>query len=202
MTRMHFVRHGETDWNAEGRMQGQSDSKLTALGRSQARQLRQRLEIDNFTGFYCSSSRRTRETMAELLDGHEGRVVYLDELREIFLGPWEGRLRAQIQSEFPEVFENFWKYPHMFKLEGAEDFQALQQRGLSAIRRILGDCAGGSVLIVSHGAIIRSILSHWDGRPISRLWDSPPMPNCAESILELNGDGSGRIVKFANMEEW
>ncbi len=75
---LHLIRHGQTDWNEERRVQGQSDSRLTQLGREQAIELGQRIQLVEFDKVFCSSSFRTRQTAANLFPDSRVEIEYLD----------------------------------------------------------------------------------------------------------------------------
>jgi probable phosphoglycerate mutase len=197
ITHLHLIRHGETNWNAEGRIQGQSDSRLNETGRSQARELREQLWLADFDGFYCSSSRRARETMEILLNDQTAAVRYMDALREISLGPWEKQTQTDVISQYPQAFEDFRKAPDRFCLPGAETFDDVRKRGVAAVRQIVSQHPGRSIMVVSHGAIIKTILCHYAHRPLRQLWDPPSLHNCAHSIVAVDGDGRGRVLRIA-----
>lgn len=203
---LHLIRHGETDWNKERRVQGQSESQLTELGIQQATELGQRLRPIRFDRIYCSSSRRTRQTAQHAFPADDIDVVYLDELREIFLGPWEGQLYDDLALSEPDSHRHFWQQPHLFRVDGAEDFFKLQRRAIDAIERI--ESAHRStpesvsrIALVSHGALIKSFLCHVEGRTMDQLWAPPRMHNCAHSIVTFNSSGgvaTANIVQYAD----
>lgn len=199
MTTLHLIRHGETNWNAEGRIQGQMESVLTELGQQQAAELQQRLLDYKFDRVYSSSSTRARQTTAIALSHHPHPVTYRDDLREIYLARWEGFLYAEIEASDPEAIHAFRNEPHKFDVEGAETFHALQQRALAAVEAIIGESHGQEVAIISHGAWIKSVLSHYENRPLSRFWEPPRMHNCCHSIIHIpvNGD-KPRIIRYAD----
>lgn len=195
---LHLFRHGQTDWNAERRIQGQSESQLTELGIQQARELGQRISGIEFTRIYCSSSRRTRQTADHAFAHGKFEVTYLDSLREIFMGPWEGQLYDEISGREPDSFRHFWHEPHLFKVSGAESFAELQQRAMTAIEGIRAQHQGERIALVSHGALIKSVLCQVAGRPLSELWAPPNMHNCAHSIIEFSEVGAARIIQYAD----
>lgn len=202
MTRLHLFRHGETNWNAEGRVQGQLESVLSELGQQQAVDLQKNLATINFDRVFSSSSTRARQTTALALSHCEQPVSYQDDLREIMLGRWEGQLYADIELIEPEAINAFRHFPDIFNVEGAETFHALQRRALAAVKTILDNCAGMEIALVSHGAWIKSVLSHYEGRPISRFWEPPRMHNCCHSIIEVSAaSGEARIVRYADLDE-
>ncbi len=196
--RIHLIRHGQTDWNKEKRVQGHSESSLSSEGRSQARALAPALAEYGISHVYCSPSARTRETAALLFETSEVTISFHDELREIFLGPWEGHLQSDIKERYPDAFDAFWHRPHEFSLEGAEQFSNVLMRAHRMLASILAKPAAQEVAIVSHGVWIKALLSDLDARPLARLWDPPVMHNCAHSILSVDSTHARpRILKFA-----
>ena len=202
MTTLHLVRHGETDWNAAGKLQGRRNSELTARGKMQAARLAEQLLRYSFHKIISSSSKRAVQTAQILADRLGLPVMETDALWEINLGPWEGRLKIEIKKENPVEFDHFWNKPDHFALPGAETFEQLQRRGLAAIRNIVAEYHEQRVLVVSHGAMIKSILSHFDGRPLCNLWQPPELHNCAHSIVEFAADGGHLIRQFAGCNTW
>lgn len=195
---IHLFRHGQTDWNAERRIQGQSESRLTDLGIQQAVDLGERIRHLEFDRVYCSSSLRTRQTAEHVFGNTRDDVRFMDSFREIDLGPWEGRLYADIETEDADSYRHFWEQPHLFQVDGAETFLQLQQRALSTVKEIKQELREGTIGIVSHGALIKALLCHFEQRPLSELWAPPTMHNCAHSIVEVNIDGSGHIIQYAD----
>ena len=195
---LHLFRHGQTNWNEERRVQGQSESQLTELGIEQAKELNKRIQHLKFDQVYCSSSVRTRQTADHAFANFETQIKFLDSLREIDLGPWEGHLYDDIAVRDPVSFKHFWEQPHLFDVEGAETFYQLQERAVGAVSKMLKQFVSRKVAIVSHGALIKSLLCHFQRRPMSELWAPPTMHNCAHSIIELNADGSGHIIQYAD----
>ncbi len=196
--RLHIIRHGQTDWNEERRVQGQSDSQLTELGIQQAKELGERIGDYRYDQVFCSSSLRTRQTAEHVFGADSYNIEYMDSLREIHLGPWEGHLYDDIAAQQPDSFNHFWQEPHLFDVEGAESFFDLQQRAVDTVRDIASKFHQREVAIVSHGALIKSYLCHLQDKPLRELWAPPQMHNCAHSIVELNSDGSGHIVQYAD----
>ena len=196
---LHLIRHGQTDWNEERRVQGQSDSRLTQLGEEQAVELGQRIQLVEFDKAFCSSSLRTRQTAANLFPDSRVEIEYLDNLREIFLGPWEGALYNEIEEQEPDSFRHFWEEPHLFDVEGAESFYELQNRAVAVVEKIAELHLDQQIAVVSHGALIKTILCHVENLPMSALWNPPHMHNCAHSIIRFSVDGSQEIVQYADV---
>jgi len=142
VTTLLLVRHGETDWNADGRLQGQTDRPLSDFGRNQARRLAGELESEEIDAIYSSDLSRARET-AEIVGERLGLPVALDpDLREKDWGNWEG-LTAVERDRVEFV---------------GESTEAHQERMLRALRRISHDHPGsGCVLVVTHGGSMRRV---------------------------------------------
>lgn len=195
---LHLIRHGQTNWNAERRAQGQSDSILTELGEQQAREVGERLAHIEFDHIYCSSSVRTRQT-AELAFGQRNQEIeYRDSLREIFLGPWEGRLYDEIQVEYGDSYKHFWEAPHKFDVEGAESFYDLQNRAMETLDDISENNEHKRVAIVSHGALIKTVLAKIEDVAMEDLWQPPLMHNCAHNMIERVEASRYRIHVYAD----
>lgn len=198
---LHLIRHGQTNWNEERRSQGQSESVLTELGVQQAKTLGEKISDIEFDEIYCSSSVRTRQTAEHAFAGQpelHQNIVYLDSFREIFLGPWEGVLYDDIEKEDPESYQHFWQQPHLFAVEGAETFLEMQNRAVLQIQEIGKAQLGKKIAVVSHGALIKSVLCHAQNRPIEELWAPPAMHNCAHSIVQYSDDLKPTIIQYAD----
>src|SRR5207237_1980878 len=141
MTTLLLVRHGETDWNADGRLQGQTDRPLSDFGRRQARQLADELAGEELEAIYTSDLSRARET-AEIIGDRLGLATVLDpDLREKDWGTWEG-LTAVERDRVEFV---------------GESTEAHQERILHALRRVAERHPGGRVLVVTPGGSMRRV---------------------------------------------
>lgn len=187
----------------ERRIQGRTESTLTDVGIEQARQVARELQNVHFDRAYASSSVRARDTARYILEHHEGVDLELrDELREIFLGEWEGHLYADVKVSHPEHHQHFWEDPSSFALDGAESFHDLQARAVAVLNEITGENDGNSILVVSHGAFIKALLCHYEGRHLRDFWQPPQMSNCCHSIIEKRPDGAYVICQYAGLREW
>lgn len=157
MTRLLLVRHGETDWNADGRLQGQTDRPLSDFGRQQARRLADELAAEDFEAIYSSDLARARET-AEIVGARVGLPVMLDpDLREKDWGTWEGL--TAVERDRVEF--------------AGESTEAHQERILRALQRISERHPGDrSVLVVTHGGSMRRVQTATMGMAL------PVVENC------------------------
>ncbi len=184
MTELVLIRHGETDWNLEGRYQGQSDVPLNERGVQQAEQVAKRLQGQPLEAIYSSDLSRARQT-AEALARMTGAPLHLDpRLREIDQGRWEGMLFEDIRQRFAEAFERRKRDPLQVAPPGGETVGQLQQRVLQAVREVLQSHPSGRVAIVSHGLALAVVKVQLQGLPIEAVWDHIP-PNAEPEIIEV-----------------
>jgi broad specificity phosphatase PhoE len=158
---IYLSRHGETDWNAEGRWQGHTDKPLNDNGREQARALAESLRTIGLAGVVTSDLQRARET-AEIVAGALGLAIdYVDpDLRERTIGVFEGLTRAECERLHPEAWAA-WTERHV-PPPGAEGHQSLAERVTAAIGRAAERIAkdDAPALLVTHGGAMRAALAH------------------------------------------
>jgi broad specificity phosphatase PhoE len=149
MTELIIVRHGETDWNRDGRYQGHADPPLNEAGRKQALELARELAETPLDVAYTSDLKRAAETARIILDGRDVPLVPDRGLREIDVGSWSGLTRPEIEERFPGWTEHDG--------ESREDHLG---RVLAAVEQIAARHDGQRVLLVSHGGSIRALRRH------------------------------------------
>jgi alpha-ribazole phosphatase len=158
MSRLCLVRHGQTDWNLEGRYQGQSDMPLNETGRAQARALAQQLQDQPFTAIYTSDLQRARET-AEIIAASVHLPVTLEpRLREINQGKWEGQLVEGIKARYAELWQRRTVDPTNVRPPGGETVGEVARRVYTALNDIARLHPTGCVLIVSHGLALATVI--------------------------------------------
>jgi 2,3-bisphosphoglycerate-dependent phosphoglycerate mutase len=160
---MILVRHGETDWNRDGRWQGQADAPLNERGREQARRLRDQLAGEPVAAIYASDLSRARET-AEIIAASIGRPVEVDRrLREVHVGGWSGLTTAEIESLFPDDVTRWYEGDASHAFDGGETYAAMGGRVVTALEEIAARHPSEQVLVVLHGGPIRALLAHAAG---------------------------------------
>jgi len=154
-TRLILTRHGETEWNRAGRIQGyRADSALTATGREQVRALAVRLAREGIDALYSSDAGRTRETADPIAAATRLPVVYETALRERNYGVFEGHSFTGIESAFPEEFEKFrTRDPHYVPPEG-ESAAQFRDRVVTALEIVAARTRGRRVAVVTHGGVL------------------------------------------------
>ena len=193
MTRIHLVRHGETDWNRELRWQGHSDPPLNEHGRDQARRLAGTLGATPFAAVYSSDLRRASET-AEIIAGPLALPVRVDPaLREIDVGSWEGFTLAELEARFPEDVAR-WQETGEHGWDGGESHEKMFTRVREAIRSIAARHDREDILVVSHGGPIRALRALAAGAAYPR--DRRMLPrteNCEVCVIAVL-DGAVRGI--------
>jgi probable phosphoglycerate mutase len=167
-TEMILIRHGETIWNAEGRIQGQGDSPLTERGIAQARAVARRLREEAFTTLYGSHLGRVIETARHIADV-TGHAITIDErLQERHYGIFEGLTYAEAQAQHPDIFATYQqlRYTADYAHPGAESLRQLTERGQVVFQALAERHAGERLVIVSHGALLGAMLRHFLGVPV------------------------------------
>jgi probable phosphoglycerate mutase len=190
--RILLARHGETQWNVEGRHQGQSfDIPLSAAGRVQACALGRRVEGLDIARAISSPLLRARQT-AELVLGERAPMLRCDDdLREMNHGEWEGLLATEVRERWPELQKAWRETPHLVKLPSGESFHELQERVWAAFRKA---CQGlgedDLLLLVTHDGVNRALLCRVLGLPLSQVWKFRQAATC---LNLLEGDGLERL---------
>ena len=195
-TRLYLVRHGATQLTAEDRFSGTVGVELSEEGRHQARRLSERLAHHSICAVYCSPLSRTVETAGILAKPHELRLVRRDGLREISHGHWEGLARREVEERFAEEYAAWDEDPFTFAPEGGESGLGVLARALPVIREIVVSHRGETVLVVSHKATLRLILSSllgFDPRGYrDRLDQSPACLN----VVDFHDPVRARLMSF------
>ncbi|MDI4646917.1 histidine phosphatase family protein [Cohnella hashimotonis] len=172
-TIIYLVRHGQTEWNVEQRMQGHQDSPLTKLGISQAEWLEEALRQEPIDAAYSSSSRRARRTAEIVMGKRELHITDCDDFKEISLGAWEGKTQSELNANDPEQLHYFWNDPAQFYVLGSERFEDVQCRAIQKLNEIVHINEGRSILIVTHTVVVKLIMAYFEKRPLQELWNLP-----------------------------
>lgn len=185
---LYILRHGETEWNAEGRMQGALNSPLTDAGKGQAQRQAEILQAIDLTGFdvLCSPQGRAFETAAIAVSRQVGFLRTEDRLREIAVGEWSGKVRSTLaaRDEFTETPDGALELYE--RAPGGEGFVALEVR----CKDLLADLKGPAVL-VTHGITSRMLRATILGLGIPGL---PDMPGGQGVVYHLKNGVQKRLI--------
>ncbi|HET9908455.1 MAG TPA: histidine phosphatase family protein [Anaerolineales bacterium] len=201
-TRLYLVRHGATQLTAEDRFSGAANVYLSEEGQSQAAHLANRLVDDDISAIYASPLDRTMETAAILAKPHNLTVNSYDGLREISHGHWEGLTRKEVEERFPEEYTAWESDPFTFAPPGGESGISVLARALPVIREIVVNHRDKNVLVVSHKATLRLIISSllgFDARGYRDRLDQAP---ACLNILDFKDTVRARLMLFNDISHY
>ena len=197
---IYFVRHGQTIWNVEKRFQGLSDSPLTELGITQAKLLGEKLKNIKFDKFYSTSLKRAYDTANYIKGNRKQKVEIFDDFVEISMGDMEGIKQEDFKKLYPEQVKNFFfnqlEYdPSSF---GGESFLEVRERVIRGLNKFIElNKNYERVLVVSHGATLKTLLHYISGKDISTLSDEAIPKNTSYTIVKYE-NGKFEIIDFSN----
>lgn len=195
MTRLLLVRHGETTWNAEGRIQGHMNSDLSPLGRAQAEVLKHRLKRIHPAAIYSSDLSRAMETIRPTAELLGVPVVPRTDLREKCFGEWEGLSPADVEERYPGEWSRYRSHFNLdYEIPGGETWDEVRIRVETACRYILQQHdAGDTVIITGHGGSLRPIILYALRAPMSCLYHMS-VDNAGVTCLDFKSTDEGRVV--------
>ena len=183
--KLYIARHGETQWNAEGKMQGWMDSKLSEKGISNAKKLGQSLSHIDFDLVCCSPLGRTKETTHHILDGKKPLIVYNSSFKEMGFGTWEGMYHEDIKAQYTLQQHNFWNAPHLYEPIDGESYETFIERVKKGFHSLIQNINCNNLLLVTHAAVIKAIFSIIENRFLADFWSPPFTYDTCLSILEI-----------------
>lgn len=187
---IYLIRHGETDWNLNGRWQGHADVPLNPLGWRQAqlvarRFLNEQLPVD---ALYSSDLDRAYQTARAIGEAVQLEVQPLQELREIDVGRWSGLTYEEIRVRYPEEIALI-EQGHDIPRGGGESLGALRRRVVAAVESLVGRHPHATLALVTHGGCIRMLLAHADNRTDLDQHGYLHIGNTSISTLQISGAG-------------
>jgi probable phosphoglycerate mutase len=153
MSHLILIRHGETVWNRERRMQGQSDSPLSDTGVRQARLLAQRMKDIAFNALYSSDSGRAHHTARSVAEATGHELIVEPRLRERHFGVFEGLTASEIEARHPEAYARFKSRDPEYVVPGGESAASFRERALACLTEIAERHADELVVVVTHGLV-------------------------------------------------
>jgi probable phosphoglycerate mutase len=195
-TRVFLIRHGSTELSAEDRFAGAVDVRLSDAGRDQARRLGARLAREKIGFAFASPMQRTMETARLIVEPQGVAVTPVDGIREIAHGRWEGMKRDEVERQFPEEYKRYEHDPFSFSPLGGESGLQVTARALPALLKLVEDHCDERMVIVSHKATIRLLLSSLLGFDPRKYRDRLDQAPCALNILDFKDLAHARLTLF------
>ncbi|MDW7675732.1 MAG: alpha-ribazole phosphatase [Bacillota bacterium] len=185
--KLYLIRHGETKWNSQLRYQGHTDVELSHNGHMQGKQLGERMAQLEPTAIYASDLSRAYQTAEYIAVKHNKEVKKSALLRELNFGIWEGLTFKEINQQHQDLATNWYKDPINLQIPNGELFADMQKRVLEFIDYLKANYTKDTIVIVSHGGTIRTIICSLLGIDLKKMW-SLKQDNTAVNILDFYDD--------------
>ena len=186
MTRLIIVRHAESAFNLQNRIQGHWDSHLTPRGLNQARRLAKRLRHFQIDKVYSSDLGRAYSTTVEITRHLPPIKIIRDpKLREILLGDWEGMTPEEVDKLYDRGFEKWLKKPSACVIPNAERITHFRRRVIGRVREIIRQNRKKTILVVTHGGVITSLLADWLKADFDRVLQGLHIENTSLTFVEF-----------------
>ncbi len=195
MTRLILTRHGQTDWNAARKFQGQTDTNLNETGLKQADALAVRLSAQKLDAIYASDLSRTRQTAAAVNRFHGLDIGAADRLREMSFGKWEGLTYEEMCARDARVAQSWTNFMIQSGAPGGESIPVFAARVRTFLDEIAAQHADQTVLLVVHGGVIRMILCALLDFPLEKYWQ---FKIDQTSLTEIETYPDGGILNYLN----
>lgn len=170
-----FVRHGQTDWNIEGRWQGHSNTNLNETGFHQAQNAAEILRDTHFSAVYSSDLLRAMNTAIAINQYHGHTIIEEPRLREQHLGKWEGLYVKEVPDKYPELWQKFIDYPIETVITDGESLQQLVDRMWDFyLEKEKMHQPDESILVVAHGLSLAVLLCKLNGLPLTEAYKQIP----------------------------
>lgn len=170
MVSLYIIRHGETEWNREGRMQGSFDSNLTEKGKRFSTLLGKRLKPISFSKMICSPSKRAIDTAKILTDSCDLEIMLDGRIVEMNMGCWQGLTEAEIQFQFHDDYKRYVHQPEFHRIDDGETFQDVIARAKDFLLDIQSEPDEEHILLVTHGSFIQILLILLKGKCLTEVW--------------------------------
>ncbi|OGW90761.1 MAG: hypothetical protein A3D28_01390 [Omnitrophica bacterium RIFCSPHIGHO2_02_FULL_63_14] len=184
MTRLVIVRHAESAFNDQNRIQGHQDSGLTKKGLIQARRLARRLLRYPIDRVYSSDLGRAYATTLEITKHTRLPILRDPLLREIHLGEWEGMTPEEVDRLYDKGYEKWLKCPSGARIPGGEPIARFRKRVIGRVKTIAGANRGRTVLIVTHGGVITALLADWLGADFDHILLNLQIDNTSVTMVD------------------
>jgi|SRR5207247_3007649 len=193
MIRVFVARHGETEWNREGRWQGQGGPGLNETGRIQARALAMRLSALRVDALFSSDLDRARET-AQIVATATGLEPAFDPgLREVDVGDWRGLTRDEVSRRDPDGYRRWLGGAAGWN--GGETYDEMHARVVATVERLVAASVVGRIAVISHGGAVRALTAHAVGLPKHDRLRIEGARNCSLTTLDYQSN-SARLVGY------
>lgn len=194
MTKLYFIRHGESVSNLITQFAGSLDMPLTEKGREQAAVTADFLRDVPFTVVYASDLSRAYDTGLAVANMHHIPICGISDLREIFAGDWEGKQYGQLEVEYPESYGVWRRQIGLAECPNGETVAQLQVRIRKCVEEIVRKHPNETIGIATHATPIRVMECVWTNTPLSHMHTIPWVSNASVTVAEYDENGVGRLI--------
>ena len=196
-TRLCIVRHGETAWNAEHRVQGQLDIPLNEIGLRQAQAVGTALKEERFDAIYSSDLVRARQTGDPIANFLSIKMLLEKDLRERHYGIFERLTYAEVKVRYPEDYARFEARDPEYAFRTGESLRSFYERSISVLLKIVKQNKDQNILVFTHGGVLDKLYRFVTGLPITAQRDFG-IPNAGLNRIEVTPAG-WRILAWADI---
>jgi len=196
---LYIVRHGESTWNNESRIQGHSNPALSALGRAQARLAGKRLKKESIDKIYSSPLKRSFQTAQIISKTLKLKISKEPQLKEIMLGDWEGMMPEEIDRMYNKGYQKWLeKGPTKVSVPKAERITSFRKRIEKTFHEIVNENRGKNVVVITHGGVISAFLAHLLNADFDKVVLELYIANACMSVVSFHGSHRPYILKIAD----
>ncbi|MCB2288931.1 histidine phosphatase family protein [Clostridium sp. CS001] len=192
--KIYITRHGETEWNKAGRMQGWKNSDLSEKGIENAKKLGESLNHVDFDCIYCSPLGRTIETAKCIRGNKNTEIITKEALKEMGFGLWEGMEHTKVKELYAAQHFNLWNKPNLYEPVQGESFEELLCRTREVLNEIMNS-KHENILIVSHAILIKAIYAIIKNYSLEDFWNPPFMHDTCLTVLEIKNNEVSIILE-------
>lgn len=187
MLKIYFARHGQTEWNKAGILQGYLNSNLSEEGIEQAKTLALSLKGVEFDHIYSSDLTRAYDTAMFVAKDRGMEVEKMEEFKEKHFGIWQGMKITDVMEKYPEQSDAFFNNPAEYKHEeiGSESLEESLERMIKGVEIIREKHNNETILVVSHGTVLQLYFNYLDGKHIHELREGEIMSNSSFRVIEF-----------------
>ncbi len=183
--RLYLIRHGQSTWNAENRVQGHSNPPLSPKGRGQIEKLIPRLKREKVEKIIASPLKRAHESARILAKGLAIPCHTQKGLMEIHLGAWEGKRPEEVNRLYNNGYQKWLKAPSKIRIPKAETIAKFRRRAVKAFAEIVASETKERVVLVTHGGILAALISHWLKADFDKVLLNIFLENSSLTIVEV-----------------
>lgn len=194
--KIFLIRHAESIWNREQRIQGREDPGLSENGKRQAKSLAKRLKKEHIQIIYSSRLKRCAQTARIISKVTKAPVKFLPEIEEIILGKWQGKTVEEVKKEYPKVYKNWLNAPSRARIPGWEGIPKFTKRIDRAFKIILNSDSANSICVVTHWGVIAAYFSKVLNTDFDWFFKTVRIDNAGVSKISYK-DGNA-VIQYIN----